>query len=202
MISSLQGTIRSLNQERVILEIGGVGFAISIAANTSQHLNIGTQVILHTSLVVREDSLTLYGFLDEESKTLFELLQTVSGIGPKVALAILGSLTPDQLYGAIASEDIKSLELVPGIGHKGAQRMILELKGKLSDPARGSSVIRHQPQWREQVSAALVSLGYSAREADSAMNQLVESALASHEDIDNLEISEILKRSLQNGRKR
>jgi Holliday junction DNA helicase RuvA len=94
---------------------------------------MGAPVQLFTSLVVREDSLTLFGFLDEESRSAFELVQTVSGIGPKVALAILGAHTPQSLAVAIAQEDIKAIEKVPGIGRKGAQRLILELKGKISD---------------------------------------------------------------------
>ena len=133
MISLINGVVRSLSTDRAVVEVGGVGLSVSITSQTGTQLNIGAPVQLFTSLVVREDSLTLFGFLDEESRSAFELVQTVSGIGPKVALAILGAHTPQSLAVAIAQEDIKAIEKVPGIGRKGAQRLILELKGKISD---------------------------------------------------------------------
>ena len=110
MISLLNGIVRSISSDRTVVEVGGVGLSVSITTNTSTQLNIGAPVQLFTSLVVREDSLTLFGFLDEESRSAFETVQTVSGIGPKVALAILGSHTPQSLAAAIAQEDIKGIE--------------------------------------------------------------------------------------------
>ena len=127
MISLLNGVVRSITTDRAIIEVGGVGLSVSVTAATTSQLNLGAPVQFFTSLVVREDSLTLFGFLDEESRAAFELVQTVSGIGPKVALAILGAHTPHTLAVAIAQEDIKAIEKVPGIGRKGAQRLILEL---------------------------------------------------------------------------
>ena len=121
MISLVNGIVRSISQERAIVEVGGVGLSVSITGPTSAHLNLGASVQLFTTLVVREDSLTLFGFLDDESRSTFELVQTVSGIGPKVALAIMGAHTPDSLARAISQEDIKAIEKVPGIGRKGAQ---------------------------------------------------------------------------------
>ena len=131
MIAQLTGTVRQLTTEKVILEVGGVGYLISITPRTSSQIAMGSVITLSTSLVVREDSMTLFGFLDSKDRDIYEVLQTVSGIGPKVALAITGAMTPDALAQAIASEDIGAIEKVPGIGKKGAQRLILELKGKL-----------------------------------------------------------------------
>jgi Holliday junction DNA helicase RuvA len=114
MISLLTGTIRSIASDRLTVEVGGFGLSVLVNPQTSSQVTMGAQVQLFTSLVVREDSLTLFGFLNEESRTLFELVQTVSGVGPKVALSILGALTPEDLGRAIAQEDIGAIEKVPG----------------------------------------------------------------------------------------
>ena len=137
MISLVNGIVRSLGADRAVVEVGGVGLSVSITPATSALLNIGAPAQFYTSLVVREDSLTLFGFLDDEARALFELVQTVSGIGPKVAMSIVAALSPSQLGMAVAHEDISALDKVPGIGRKGAQRLILELKGKLSDFGSG-----------------------------------------------------------------
>ena len=150
MIATITGEIKAISLDRAVVEVGGVGLSVNLTQNAAIHLNLGTVVTFHTSLVVREESLTLYGFLTFESKQLFEQVQTVSGIGPKVALAILGSLSPAELASAITTENIATIERVPGIGRKGAQRLILELKGKLSDLSEGGRVNSHQPVWREQ----------------------------------------------------
>jgi len=162
-------------------------------------LNLGTIVTFHTSLVVREESLTLYGFLTAESKQLFEQVQTVSGIGPKVALAILGSLSPDELSAAIATENIAAIERVPGIGRKGAQRLILELKGKLSDLSQGTRVTNHQPAWREQLTNALISLGFTPKDSDRAITTIVNELQAEGIEPADLELGEMLKKALQSG---
>jgi Holliday junction DNA helicase RuvA len=162
-------------------------------------LNLGTIVTFHTSLVVREESLTLYGFLTAESKQLFEQVQTVSGIGPKVALAILGSLTPQDLAAAIATENIAAIERVPGIGRKGAQRLILELKGKLSDLSEGVRITSHQPAWREQLTNALISLGFAPKDSDRAITSIVNELQSDGIEPADLELSELLKRALQSG---
>ena len=201
MISLVHGTIRSLTLDKAVVEIGGIGLSISIAPNTSASLNIGAPASFYTTLVVREDSLTLFGFLDEESRQIFELVQTVSGIGPKVALAILGALSPQELGRAIASEDIGAIEKVPGIGRKGAQRLILELKGKISDLGTGSKIAHHQPVWREQLASALISLGFSAKESDSAITEVVNSLADEGIDAQSEELSHLLKLALQTGRR-
>jgi Holliday junction DNA helicase RuvA len=150
-------------------------------------------------LVVREDALTLYGFLEDGDRSLFELVQTVSGIGPKVALSIVSALSPSQLAIAISQEDISAIEKVPGIGRKGAQRLILELKGKLTDCGTSSKSDRHQPVWREQLTSALVSLGFNAKDSDAAISQVVARLSEDGIDAQNLELSDLLKRALSQG---
>jgi len=201
MISLINGIVRSISSDRAIVEVGGVGLAVSLTSQTTAQLNLGTPVQLFTSLVVREDSLTLFGFLDEESRSAFELVQTVSGIGPKVALAILGAHTPQSLAVAIAQEDIKAIEKVPGIGRKGAQRLILELKGKISDFGSVDRKQIHQPVWREQLTSALISLGFTAKDSDSAITAVVSQYADNGIDAQNVDISELLKATLQSGRR-
>lgn len=201
MISLLNGVVRSIQVDKAIVEVGGVGLSVSITSATSSHLNLGAPVQLFTSLVVREDSLTLFGFLDEESRATFELVQTVSGIGPKVALAIMGSLSPQDLALAITQEDIKAIEKVPGIGRKGAQRLILELKGKISDFGSNDHAQVHQPVWREQLTSALVSLGFTAKDSDTAINRVLAAYAEDGIDPEKVDISELLKRALQTGRR-
>lgn len=200
MISLLSGTVRSVTSDRLIVEVGGFGLSVLVNPQTSSQLTLGSQIQLFTSLVVREDSLTLFGFINDESRTLFELLQTVSGIGPKVALSILGALTPEDLGRAIAQEDIAAIEKVPGIGRKGAQRLILELKGKLSELSTGQSYRSHQPVWREQLTSALVSLGFSPKESDAAISNVVSEFQTNDVDASTLDLSELLKLALASGK--
>lgn len=200
MISLLSGTVRSINTDRVVVEVGGFGLTVLVTPATTTQVTLGSQIQLFTSLVVREDSLTLFGFINEESRALFELVQTVSGIGPKVALSILGALTPEDLGRAIAQEDISSIEKVPGIGRKGAQRLILELKGKLSDLSTAAQYKGHQPAWREQLASALVSLGFSPKESDAAISNVVSALQADGVEASKLELSELLKLSLASGK--
>ncbi len=200
MISLLNGSVRSIQGDRLIVELGGIGLTVLVTPATAAQVNLGSQVQLFTSLVVREDSLTLFGFMNDESRTLFELVQTVSGIGPKVALSILGALTPEDLARAIAQEDVSTIEKVPGIGRKGAQRLILELKGKLNDLSNSHQHKAHVPPWREQLSAALVSLGFSPKESDGAISQVIAGLQSEGVDASTLELSELLKLSLASGK--
>jgi Holliday junction DNA helicase RuvA len=200
MITLLSGTVRSIHSDRLVVEVGGFGLSVLVTPSTTMQVTLGSQVQLFTSLVVREDSLTLFGFVNEESRSLFELVQTVSGIGPKVALSILGALTPEDLGRAISQEDIGAIEKVPGIGRKGAQRMILELKGKLSDLSNSQQYKGHQPAWREQLASALVSLGFSPKESDSAISEVVSQLQADGVDAAGVELSELLKRTLASGK--
>jgi Holliday junction DNA helicase RuvA len=201
MISLLNGTVRSIHNDRAVIEVGGVGLSVSITQHTSSQLNLGAPVQLFTSLVVREDSLTLFGFLDDESRTTFELVQTVSGIGPKVALAIMGAHSPQSLALAITQEDIKGIEKVPGIGRKGAQRLILELKGKISDFGSSELVRTHQPIWREQLASALISLGFTAKDSDVAINEVLARYAENGIDPATADLSDLLKQTLQSGRR-
>lgn len=200
MISLLSGNVRSIHSDRLVVEVGGFGLTVLVTPSTTTQVNLGSQIQLYTSLVVREDSLTLFGFVNEKSRTLFELVQTVSGIGPKVALSILGALTPEDLARAIAKEDIAAIEKVPGIGRKGAQRLILELKGKLSDLSHAQLYKGHQPAWREQLSSALVSLGFSPKESDGAISNVVATLQSDGIDASTLELSELLKLTLASGK--
>jgi Holliday junction DNA helicase RuvA len=200
MISHLTGTVRHLTTEKVVLEVGGVGYAISITPRTSTHIVIGSEISLATTLVVREDSMTLFGFLDSRDRDIYETLQTVTGIGPKVALAITGALTPDELARAISLEDIAAIEKVPGIGRKGAQRLILELKGKLVSDTNAPQLVTHSAV-RDQLLSALTGLGFSAKDSDLAINNTFAHLVEIGEDPSAMSVPELLKLSLQNGKR-
>lgn len=172
MIAFISGRVDSTGAEGAVVEVGGVGLAVLCTPHTAAALTPGEQARLATSLVVREDSLTLYGFAADDERTVFELVQTASGVGPKVALAMLATHSPNALRRAVATGDARALTLVPGIGPKGAQKIILELKDKLGLPTGdlGEQVPRRRVQpWREQVAAGLQSLGWAARDADAAV---------------------------------
>lgn len=196
----ISGTVHSIHNDRLIVELGGVGLTILVNASTLETLTIGSQVHLFTTLVVREDSLTLYGFLNAESRTIFELVQTVSGIGPKVALSILGALTPSDLALAVAKDDIAAIEKVPGIGRKGAQRIALELKGKLVDLSVASTYSGHLPRWREDLTGALVSLGFAPKVSDNAISELVSRLNAQGLNPADVALSDLLKEALAIGK--
>jgi len=200
MISLLTGTIRSLTSDRAVVEVGGVGISVVLTQSTSAQLTLGSQQQFFTSLVVREDSLTLYGFLTDEAKGLFELVQTVSGIGPKVAMSIVGAMSPEDLARAISQEEISVIEKVPGIGRKGAQRLILELKGKLSGLSSNQTFKVHQPAWREKLVSGLTSLGFSPKEADGAITEVVATLSSEGVDAATVDLSELLKLALASGK--
>jgi holliday junction DNA helicase RuvA len=186
VIAFVSGTVDDISLSSAVVEVGGVGLELLCTPNTLATLHVGSPVRLPTSMVVREESLTLFGFLDEDEKTVFELLQTASGVGPKLAQAMLAVLGPDDLRRAVAGEDVKALTAVPGIGQKGAQRIILELKDRIGAPG-GSSMHRalaalpRQQAWRAQVHDGLVGLGWSAKEADRAVDTVAPHADAEAE---------------------
>lgn len=201
MIAQLTGSIRSISTDRIILEVAGVGYLIHVTPTTSATLTLGNSLTVHTSMVVREDSMTLYGFIDPSSRETFELVQTVSGIGPRVALSILAHLSPDQLADAVESESVSILSGVPGIGKKGAQRILLELKGKLARTGLpGAPISSSQPIWRGQLSGALISLGYSAREADSTISLVAIDYANRGLDPAHSDLSDLLKAALAGGK--
>jgi holliday junction DNA helicase RuvA len=183
MIAHVTGSVAAIAPDGAVIDVSGVGLLVQCTPGTLAGLRLGERARVATSLVVREDSLTLYGFASEDERNTFELLQTASGVGPRLAQAMLAVLTPDALRRAVAAEDLAVLTSVPGIGRKGAQRIVLELAGRLGSPAdeAGASLARRPaatvaPQWRDQVRAGLVSLGWQAREADQAISA-VESEL-------------------------
>ena len=174
MISSVRGLVTAVGPDAVVVEVGGVGLLVGCTPPTLARLRVGEQVSLATSLVVREDSLTLYGFADDDERTMFELLRTATGVGPRLAQAVLSTLRPDQLRQALATEDLVALTRVPGVARKGAQRLVLELKDKVGPPARlAASVpppeIPTGPTWRLQLLAALTGLGWTGREAEESV---------------------------------
>ena len=177
MISFVRGTVASVGATQVVIDVGGVGMALQCTPATTAALHIGTTAQLAASMVVREDSLALYGFADDDERAVFELLQTASGVGPRLALAMLAVHSPDDLRRAVAAEDLVALTRVPGIGKKGAQRIVIELKDKLGLPASESvpaaagteSTSGAVEEWRGQVHSGLIGLGWSPREADSAV---------------------------------
>jgi holliday junction DNA helicase RuvA len=182
VIAFVRGTVADVTLGSVVLEVGGVGLELHCTPHTLATLHVGAATTLPTSMVVREESLTLFGFLDEDEKSLFELLQTASGVGPKLAQAMLAVLTPDELRRAVRGEDVKRLTAVPGIGQKGAQRIILELKDRIgvaagsSGPSRSAPTVPAQDAWRSQVHAGLVGLGWSTKEADRAVEAVAPDA--------------------------
>jgi holliday junction DNA helicase RuvA len=175
VISHLDGRVAGLVPEGAVIEVGGVGLLVQCTPGTLATLRTGERARVATSLVVREDALTLYGFVGDDERDVFELVQTASGVGPRLALAILAVFSPDGLRRAIADEDVVSLTRVPGIGRKGAQRIVLELAGRLGSPgapAGGTGpggLARRAAPWRDQVRAGLVNLGWPARDADLAI---------------------------------
>ncbi|GAQ57893.1 Holliday junction branch migration protein RuvA [Streptomyces acidiscabies] len=195
MIAFVSGTVAALAPDAAVVEVGGVGMAVQCAPNTLAGLRIGQPAKLATSLVVREDSLTLYGFVDDDERQVFELLQTASGVGPRLAQAMLAVHTPDALRRAVATGDEKALISVPGIGKKGAQKLLIELKDRLGEPL-GTAPIGAPVSlgWRDQLHAALLGLGYATREADEAVAAVTPQAEATE---GTPQVGQLLKAALQ-----
>ena len=175
MISSVRGQVLSVDLDHAVIEVGGVGLAVRAVPATLATLRCGEQARLATSLIVREDSLTLYGFADGAARELFVLLQTVSGVGPRLALAMLAVLEPDCLRTALAEGDLTVLTRVPGIGRKGAERLVVELRDRVGEagpvapgPAAGAG-----GAVRTQVTEALVGLGFAVRQAEQAVDAVL-----------------------------
>jgi holliday junction DNA helicase RuvA len=200
VISHLAGTVTAIAPDGAVIEVGGVGLLVQCTPATLATLRTGERARVATSLVVREDALTLYGFGADDERDVFELLQTASGVGPRLALAMLAVFTPDALRRAVAAEDITALTRVPGIGRKGAQRIVLELAGRLGAPADvGATAVPGRrvpavPGWQDQVRAGLVSLGWQAREADQAI-AVVEPDLAA--DAAEIDVAVALRAALR-----
>jgi len=194
MISSISGSVKSTSINSLVVEVGGVGLLLQVPIRIAAKMQVGEQISLHTYLIVREDSLTLYGFTEFVDRDFFELLLSVTGIGPKVAQSILANSDAASIASAIISSNLKSLEAVPGLGKKGAQRLVLELKDKAAAFASGKS--GSDLTISNQVENALQGLGYSNKEAISMVNQVMKD-----EKIEGLSVGQVLKLALKSGGK-
>jgi Holliday junction DNA helicase RuvA len=208
VIASVNGRVAAVSPEGAVVEVGGVGLAVQCTPGTIARLQVGETARLATSLVVREDSLTLYGFADDDERQLFELLQTANGVGPRLAQAVLAIHPPREVRRAVAMGDLKALMQVPGIGKKGAERLVLELRDRLGAPtgdtsfdgpglpAAGSPITAVAP-WRDQLTSALIGLGWTSREADNALTALapvVDEQIAATGAVD---VAVLLRQALQ-----
>ncbi|HET8560686.1 MAG TPA: Holliday junction branch migration protein RuvA [Marmoricola sp.] len=182
MIAFVRGTVAAVGLTSAVVEVGGIGLEVQCTPGTLADLRTGAQATLPTSMVVREDSLTLFGFADEDERQMFELVQTASGVGPKLAQAMLAVLSPEAIRRAVSGDDVKALTAVPGIGQKGAQRIILELRDRIGAPSAAVPGVGGAPapaavaDWHAQVQAGLVGLGWSARDADKAVSAVTPEA--------------------------
>ncbi|PID51024.1 MAG: Holliday junction branch migration protein RuvA [Propionibacteriales bacterium] len=190
MIDFVAGRVEHATATTVVISLGGLGVRLLVTPEAAGKCHIGDEVRLHTSFVVREDGWTLYGFADEAQRDAFELVQSVSGVGPKLALATVSTLPPDVLQSAIQTDDVATLCRVPGIGKKSAARLILELRDRLGPI--GSSPLQQSHTWREQVASGLIGLGWSEREAAKACDAIADHA----EGDDAASVAELLKLAL------
>ena len=192
MIAMLMGTLKQVEAASIIVDVNGVGYQVSIPARNSGALLVGTSVSLHTTLIVREDSLTLFGFEDLYSRRTFDLLLTATGIGPKVALSALSIYSADELSNASATENEAALAKIPGLGKKGVQRLIMELKDKLQSSA--SAPVARDFTWSAQIEQALLGLGFTQRQSSDAIAQLTDSHGSA---VVRMDLSELLKAALR-----
>jgi holliday junction DNA helicase RuvA len=210
MIASVNGRIAAVSPDGAVVEVGGVGLTVQCTPGTIARLQVGQQARLSTSLVVREDSLTLYGFADDDERQLFELLQTANGVGPRLAQAVLAIHPPREVRRAVTMGDLKALMQVPGIGKKGAERLVLELRDRLGAPTGDTSLdgpagalpagavpITPVALWRDQLTSALVGLGWSSREAETALSALEPVAQEQLAGTGRVEVAVLLRQALQ-----
>lgn len=193
MISSVRGTVLAALGTTVVIEVGGVGFSIQVTPQQALALRVGTEAMLYTALIVREDDLSLYGFAELEELQVFDLLRSVTGVGPKSALGVLAAMSPAEVSHAVAIEDDSAFRKVSGIGPKTAKLIVVSLAGKLaiSSPARSTSA-RAATTVSEDVTVALVGLGWPERVAAQA----VEDALATASDADRSSVPTLLRLAL------
>ncbi|WP_104525071.1 Holliday junction branch migration protein RuvA [Blastococcus atacamensis] len=207
MIASVNGRVAAVGPDGAVVEIGGIGLAVQCTPGTIARLQVGEFARLATSLVVREDSLTLYGFADDDERQLFELLQTANGVGPRLAQAILAIHPPREVRRAVTMADLKALMQVPGIGKKGAERLVLELRDRLGSTSVDASLDAPVPAglpavtpvapWRDQLTSALVGLGWSPKEAEGAVVQLAPVADEQILATGGVEVAVLLRQALQ-----
>lgn len=201
MIASVRGRVLAVRLDGVVVDVGGVGLLAAATPATLAALRVGHEALLATSLVVREDALTLYGFADDDERDVFETLMTVSGVGPRLALAMLAVHTPDGLRRALADEDLAALQRVPGIGRKSAQRILLEIGDRLGAPSvagavgggpGGGAVVGSDR--RDEVVEALVGLGWNAKAAQDAVATVVPADAGT---IDPDDVASVLRAALR-----
>jgi Holliday junction DNA helicase RuvA len=201
MIAFVAGRVASIAADSVVVEVGGFGLQVFCAPTAISRVRVGESARFATSLVVREDSLTLYGFADDDERMIFELLQTATGVGPRLAQAMLAVHPPAALRRAVATDDFATLSLVPGIGRKTAQRIVLELKDKLAGATLTEDVVvlpgGSSGSWRESVHGALLGLGYSVREADDAVQSVAGDADAMVVAGDAPDVAVLLRQALR-----
>jgi holliday junction DNA helicase RuvA len=208
LIASVNGRVAAVSPDGAVVEVGGFGLSVQCTPGTIARLQVGEQARLATSLIVREDSLTLYGFADDDERQLFELLQTANGVGPRLAQAVLAIHPPREVRRAVSMGDLKALMQVPGIGKKGAERLVLELRDRLGATSTdtqldggalpaGSGPITPVAPWRDQLSAALVGLGWNIREADSAVSALGPVADEQLTSSGRVDVGVLLRQALQ-----
>jgi len=205
MIASVSGRVSAVSPNGAVVEVGGIGLSVQCTPGTIARLQLGENARLATSLIVREDSLTLYGFADDDERQLFELLQTANGVGPRLAQAVLAIHPPREIRRAVSMADLKALMQVPGIGKKGAERLILELRDRLGptssdtalDAPLGPSTVTPVAPWRDQLTSALVGLGWSVKEADGAVLQLAPVADEQIVATGSVEVAVLLRQALQ-----
>jgi Holliday junction DNA helicase RuvA len=193
VIASVRGTVLRAGLDSVVVDVGGVGLLVHTTPRTAAGMRSGQSVTLATALVVREESLTLFGFADDDERSVFETVQTVSGFGPRLALAMLAVHSPDAVRAAISTGDLLALTKVPGIGRKGAERIVLELRDKIGVPT-GPATSADRPAtaaWQGQVRDALVGLGWTPRQADDALEAVSPQAT------EGTTVSALLKAALQ-----
>jgi len=195
MISSISGTVKSTAINSIVVEVGGIGVLLQVPARVASQMQVGKLVSFHTYLIVREDALTLYGFTEITDREFFELLLSVTGIGPKVAQSILASSEASTIAAGIVSANLQSLEAISGLGKKGAQRLVLELKDKAAIFAGAG--VNSKLSITNQVENALQGLGYTVKEAASMITQI-----PAGEKIEKLDAAQILKLALKSGGKK
>ena len=194
MISSLRGVVAHVGLHTAVIEVGGVGMQIQATPQTLSGLHVGREAHVFTALIVREDSLTLFGFADAEQKEVFETLLGVSGVGPRLALAVLAVHSPEAVRLAASTEDVKAFTKVPGIGPKGARKILLELADKLVPLPEDGTGAPAAPAWQDQVLAAMTGLGWNEKDAAAA----IDAAMAEEPDVAaSGQVAEILRVTLR-----
>lgn len=196
MIASISGKVLETRIDGLVINVGGVGMFVLCAPDLVASVKVGQEIFIYTSLIVREDSLTLFGFETTASRELFELVQSVSGFGPKLAFTILSAMAPEEFKFAIASEDVNRLKQTPGVGAKGAQRLVLELKDRIGSAALTSHNTTGTQIWKQQLEQGLVGLGWSTKDAHKAISA-VESEIEETSETKDVDVAFLLKRALQ-----